>query len=345
MLNIDDRLIKEVSPKIRPNALSVLLAIAIHLNQKSGRCFPSHERIMQLTGMGKNAVYDALAVLKESGLLVSEQAINSKNKKFGRRTFRLTTKFIKIFVDASDMEPLPESREPESREPESRETYQLNEVEQINNFEQINEGEGNATLSPPFRKVDEIDIPLEAEKKEKDFTGAGPTPQTELLVTTHTPQAPYMRVVERVEVPVAPGPKSPGDTTKPGRRSNTNPTIHPENVGAFDHFSDPEKCRMLWSEWIEYKWGQHRDKYKTPQSELVMLRKLYTWSHGQSEIVSQIIEKSVGNLYKGLIDPNEKKGNGTEKRHDLNPAQRQHLALAKYVAQRRIDAENRDAMG
>ena len=52
---------------------------------------------------------------------------------------------------------------------------------------------------------------LEAEKKEKDFTGAGPTPPTEFLVTTHTPQAPYMRVVERVEVPDMPGPKSPGD--------------------------------------------------------------------------------------------------------------------------------------
>jgi hypothetical protein len=221
------------------------------------------------------------------------------------------------------------------------------------NFEGNVEGEENAqnALTPPFTPAGTIESDehveimlhlLEAEKKENDFTGAGPTPPAELLVTTHTPQAPYIRIVEKVEIQDAPGPKSP--TTTPGRRSQAAPTIHPENLQAFDHFSDPEKCRMLWSEWIEYKWGQHRDKYKTAKSELVMLRKLYTWSQGQAEIVSQIIEKSVGNLYKGLIDPNEKKGNGTEKRHDLNPAQRQHLTLAQYVAQRRIDAENRNAM-
>ena len=241
-------------------------------------------------------------------------------------------------------------------------------------------------FSPPFHhvctiEIPETNIPLEAEKKENDFTGAGPTFEfracekcsgagfrygrngretcdrcdgsrmepfgakpyaDEFIVTTVTPQEPYVRIVEKAEIPETPGPKSPGE--KPGRRSQAAPTIHPENLTAFDHFSDPEKCRMLWGEWIEYKWGQHRDKYKTAKSELVMLRKLYTWSHGKTEIVSSIIEKSVGNLYKGLIDPNEKTGNGTAKRPDLNPAQRQHLALAQYVAQRRIDAENRNAM-
>jgi len=90
------------------------------------------------------------------------------------------------------------------------------------NFEGNVEGEENAqnALTPPFTPVGTIESDehveimlhlLEAEKKEKDFTGAGPTPPTELLVTTHTPQAPYLRVVELVEVPVAPGPKSPGD--------------------------------------------------------------------------------------------------------------------------------------
>ena len=73
---------------------------------------------------------------------------------------------------------------------------------------------------PPFTHVGTIESDehveimlhlLEAEKKENDFAGAGPTPPTELLVTTHTPQAPYLRVAERVEVPDAPGPKSPGD--------------------------------------------------------------------------------------------------------------------------------------
>lgn len=126
MINIDDRLIKEISPKIGANALSVLLAIAIHLNQKTGRCFPSHERLMELTGMGKNAVYGALKVLKNNNLLSSEQSVNTNTNRFGRRFFRVTTRFIKIFVDAEDMEPLPYFREPEFRQPENRETEQIN---------------------------------------------------------------------------------------------------------------------------------------------------------------------------------------------------------------------------
>ena len=70
-------------------------------------------------------------------------------------------------------------------------------------------------LTSPFSHVGTIQLPetnfsLEAEK-EKAPQSSGPTPQTEILVTTHTPQAPYIRVVERVEVLDAPGPKSPGE--------------------------------------------------------------------------------------------------------------------------------------
>ena len=164
MLNIDDRLIKEVSPKIGPNALSTLLAIAIHLNHKTERCFPSHFRLMELTGLGKNSLYDALKVLKDAKLLLSEQRIDSKKKQFGRRVFRLNTDLIGVFIPAADVEPLPESREPESREPESREpesrepenreTQLINEVKPINEVELINNvGERNApALSPTLEE-------------------------------------------------------------------------------------------------------------------------------------------------------------------------------------------------
>ncbi len=154
MLNIDDRLIKEVSPKIRPNALSVLLAIAIHLNKQSGRCFPSHKRLMDLTGLGRDAVYNALDVLKKEKLLKSNQPIDSKNKTFGRRTFTVSTRFISIFVVAEDAEPLPENPytdEPYTEEPDtaSQETQPLNQSELINQLEQLNkEGEGTLTPAP-----------------------------------------------------------------------------------------------------------------------------------------------------------------------------------------------------
>ncbi|MBK8225403.1 MAG: helix-turn-helix domain-containing protein [Candidatus Obscuribacter sp.] len=162
MLNIDDRLIKEVSPKIGPNALSTLLAIAIHLNQKTNRCFPSHHRLMELTGMGRDAVYTALSALQKHGLLTVEQRIDSKKKQFTRRTFRVSTRFISVFVNASDLEPLPENpypARPYPGEPDTgnQETYQINNSEPVNYTEQINKLNGeshsqkNETTGPTWR--------------------------------------------------------------------------------------------------------------------------------------------------------------------------------------------------
>lgn len=108
MLNIDDRLISETAAKIKPNALAVLLAIAIHLNYKTGRAFPSNERLQKLTGLGRDAVTAALSVLRKNNLLESSQVLD-KGGKFGRREFMVTTRFISIFVHAEDAEPLTEN--------------------------------------------------------------------------------------------------------------------------------------------------------------------------------------------------------------------------------------------
>ena len=147
MINIDDRLIKETLPKIKPNGLAVLLAISIHLNKESGTCFPSHDRLMKLTGLGSDSVYNALSVLKKEGLLVSIQAIDSKNKTFSRRTFRIETDFIGVFVTAKNAAPLPEplrdlpdTAKPDAVEPDAanHETYLLNESQRLNEVEQLN---------------------------------------------------------------------------------------------------------------------------------------------------------------------------------------------------------------
>lgn len=186
MLNIDDRLIKEVSPQIGPNALSVLLAIAIHLNKRTGRAFPSHARLMELTGMSKNTVYDALKRLKQFGLLVSEQKIDSENGHFGKRTFRLTTRFISIFIAAEDAEPLldqdqdvdrfpknrlPVSRLPENRLPENWETQQLNKEEHINKKNDL----GMGTRERAHENEPET-FDLEAEKNTPSPIAPAPSP-------------------------------------------------------------------------------------------------------------------------------------------------------------------------
>ena len=200
MLNIDDRLIKEVSPQIGPNALSVLLAIAIHLNKRTGRAFPSHARLMELTGMSKNTVYDALKRLKQFGLLVSEQRIDSEKGHFGKRTFRLTTRFISIFIAAEDAEPLPEqeqdtdrfpknrlpvSRLPENRLPENWETQRLNKEEQINKENELENGTGERA-----RENEPETFDLEAEKNT-------PTP----IPPAPSPAAPSWRDRPRTDTP------------------------------------------------------------------------------------------------------------------------------------------------
>lgn len=361
MLNIDDRLLNELDE----SELYLVLHIAKHMKANRMTAWPSLEALSKACNWDDRTVKKHRQSLIKKGFL--EMTMNP-----GKPTlYRFLKDGIGVYRPMKTDDPIAENEGTYIEGGTKNEGTQnaVNGVQKMRGVrghkmypedikgiksEIIKEEGENAqnALSPPFSHVGTIESDehveimlhlLEAEKKDPPPPGSGPTPPQEFLITTHTPQAPYIRLVEKIEIQDAPGPKSPGDITKPGRRSQAIPEIHPENIAAFDHFSDPEKCRALWSEWIEYKWGQHRDKYKTSKSELVMLRKLYTWSNGQAEIVSQIIEKSVGNLYKGLIDPNEK-GNGTENRHDLNPAQRQHLTLAQYVAQRRIDAENRNAM-
>lgn len=135
MLNIDDRLIKEVSAKIKPNGLSVLLAIAIHYNNKSKLSFPSHKRLMELTGLGSESIYSALKTLRAEGLLTVHQYIDLRTKKFGQRTFKLSTRFIKIFVDVEDAEGLEEVEPlaafPETAKPDAgkQQTQLINNIE------------------------------------------------------------------------------------------------------------------------------------------------------------------------------------------------------------------------
>lgn len=149
MINLDDRLIKETLPEIKPNALAVLLVVSIHLNKESGVCFPSHDRIMKLTGLGSESVYSALKVLKNAGLLVSTQSVDTKSKTFGRRLFKVNTDLIGVFVTAKNANILPEAEpltafpytaQPHTALPhaENHETYLLNEVERLNKLELIN---------------------------------------------------------------------------------------------------------------------------------------------------------------------------------------------------------------
>ena len=135
---------------------------------------------MQMTGMGKNSVYDAINTLKSHGLLRVEQSVDSRGARFGRREFVIDTNLIGVFVPAKDLSPLPENREPENREPENREpenrepenrepenrepenreTYLLKYTEPVNYTEQLNKLKGethaqkNETAGPNWMPTD-----------------------------------------------------------------------------------------------------------------------------------------------------------------------------------------------
>lgn len=179
MLNIDDRLIKETLPAIKPNGLAVLLVISIHLNKESGTCFPSHERIMKMTGLGSESVYNALKALKKEGLLLSSQSIDSKQKTFSRRTFKINTDYIGVWIAAKnapelETEPLtdlPDAATPHAVEPHAanHETYLLNELEQLNKLEQLN---NEGVPPPPAENSNNLE-------EEKNKRGLVPPPPAE----------------------------------------------------------------------------------------------------------------------------------------------------------------------
>lgn len=189
------------------------------------------------------------------------------------------------------------------------------------NKEENNAG-ASAPLSPPFKKVDEIE-PLEAEK-EKDFkTGAGGGPTIVKLYDNE------LRGVTLVDS-IPPQPITKPETTGRQRQTRNTPHIHPENETCFSYFSDPAKARAAWQEWIDYKYEQHRERYKAAKSELSKLRQLFKQFSGDSEKFEVAVNYSIGNLYKGVFPPKQEKENG-QFQH-LDKAQQQHLKLARFVA-------------
>lgn len=189
MLNIDDRLIKEVSPKIGPNALSVLLAIAIHMNGTTSQCFPSNERLTELTGIGRDGIYAALAKLKEHGLLKTEQL--KDNGVFSKRILSITTGFIGIFVPANQAAPF--TAQPDTGSPftENPAHNLLIKKEVINKKELLSKNDPD--FSVEVYSMEKETLTLKEEKKEKPPKVA-PTPPA----SDHGEIAKHLTVREQV---------------------------------------------------------------------------------------------------------------------------------------------------
>ncbi len=126
-------------------------------------------------------------------------------------------------------------------------------------------------------------------------------------------------------------PKKPNSFTGgAAKKEKTAPKIHAENEPHFSYFSDPAKAKAAWTEWIEYKYSQHREKYKEAKTELAKLRQLFQQFNGDSTKFEAAINYSIGNLYRGIFAPKIENGNG--KFQHLDKAQQQHVKLARFVA-------------
>ena len=59
---------------------------------------------------------------------------------------------------------------------------------------------------------------------------------------------------------------------------------------------------QLWNVWIQYKKEEHRDKFKSKNTEQVALNHLMKISNNDIDIAKEIVNYSIANKYKGLFE-------------------------------------------
>lgn len=276
MLNIDDRLIKEVLPKIGPNAFSVLMAIASHMDTKTGTSFPGNKRLTELTGIGRDGLYAALEKLKEHNLLSVKQE-KARAGKFGKRTIRITTKYIGIFILASAA---PFTDQPDTVEPLTGEPYtadpahnRLANNEQINKKEEINKKEQNSAPSSLLTE------PV-------NFSPA-------------SAQSGNSTVEEKEKTPLTPSSAAPRSPKK--EKAFEDKDVAKHLSGKEQVFFAEILKNETWPKWLDYKKKKFKFEYDAADSAARIIRKLYTFSGGNAEIAAEIAAESRANGWKGFF--------------------------------------------
>jgi len=133
--------------------------------------------------------------------------------------------------------------------------------------------------------------------------------------------APFPRVATTIEA------EPPQPKKKPAPSA---PAPHEENQEVFSYFDNAEKISTAWRKWITEKWGQHKCKFKTVESEKIALRQLWTLSGGKADLADQIIDQSIANTWKGLfalkIQNNGTKPTIADRRRDATANMLRHVA-------------------
>ena len=71
----------------------------------------------------------------------------------------------------------------------------------------------------------------------------------------------------------------------------------------------------LWNVWIEYKKDEHRDKFKSKNTEQVALNHLMKISNNDIDIAKEIVNYSIANKYKGLFELKQKINKTSNDKH------------------------------
>ena len=115
MINIHSKLIREELAQMGVDAFAVLICITSHIN-KQKTAWPGIERLRKMTGLSKERTYKAIGKLIELNHIQRKQV--NQNGNFGHTVYRLTTKYLSIFMGVSDCEMYDENIEPFAAFPE-----------------------------------------------------------------------------------------------------------------------------------------------------------------------------------------------------------------------------------
>lgn len=90
-----------MAARLKPAACAILQVICMHLDVRL-TAFPSDARIMKLTGVGKHQLKEGKRVLEKEGVLERWQEIGEGGR-FSHTKYRVTTRFISVFVEVSSL--------------------------------------------------------------------------------------------------------------------------------------------------------------------------------------------------------------------------------------------------
>jgi hypothetical protein len=70
----------------------------------------------------------------------------------------------------------------------------------------------------------------------------------------------------------------------------------------FSRFDNPEAAKEIFTRWLKYR-KDIKHPYKSEDTILTSLKNLFNYSAGRAALAEQIIEKSIGNGYRGFFKP------------------------------------------